>query len=46
MFMTGMYPWRKTFPDFYAQPAYQEMLVDFRLDTESRSKLTVPELPF
>jgi hypothetical protein len=38
--------WRKTFPEFYEHPGYQQMLVDFGLDAESISKITVPELLF
>jgi len=44
--MTGLYSWRKTFPEFYVQPSYQQMLVDFGLDTASISNIIVPDLPF
>jgi TolB-like protein/Flp pilus assembly protein TadD len=42
----GPQSWRKTFPEFYEHPGYQRMVVDFGLDAESISKITVPELPF
>ena len=46
LFMISRYSWRKTFPEFYEYPDYQQMLTDFGLDPESRAKITVPELPF
>ena len=44
--MRGEYSWRTTFPVYYESPGYQQMLVDFGLDDESISKITIPELPF
>ena len=47
LYATGGLPmWRETFPEFYDHPDYQQMLVQLGLDDESRSKITVPELPF
>jgi TolB-like protein/cytochrome c-type biogenesis protein CcmH/NrfG len=46
LFGGSQYPWRKAFPEFYAQTAYQQMLVEFGLDPESLSKIAVPELLF
>jgi hypothetical protein len=38
--------YRQTFPEFYADPRYSQMLVDFKLDPASRAKINVPDLPF
>jgi hypothetical protein len=38
--------WRQAFPEFYADPRYTQMLVDFRLDPASTAKINVPDLPF
>ena len=37
---------RVLFHEFYADPRYVQMLAEFRLDSESTSKIVVPELPF
>ncbi len=44
--MNGDYSWRTTFPEFYEHPDYQRMLVEFGLDAQSLSEITVPKLPF
>jgi hypothetical protein len=38
--------WRQAFPEFYADPRYSQMLVDFKLDPASTAKINVPDLPF
>lgn len=42
----GMIGFRNVFSEFYADQRYQEMLEEFGLDSESTSKIVVPELPF
>jgi tetratricopeptide (TPR) repeat protein len=44
--MIGDYSWRTTFPEYYEHPDYQRMLVEFGLDAQSLSEITVPKLPF
>jgi len=37
---------RKMFPDFCDHPRFQQMLVEYKLDEDSISRLTIPSLPF
>lgn len=46
MFEMSRYAWFEEFPEFYSHPDYKAMLAEFGLDLESRSKITVPKLPF
>jgi hypothetical protein len=36
----------QAFREFYADPRYTQMLVDFKLDPASTAKINVPDLPF
>jgi hypothetical protein len=40
------YPFRQSFPEFYEDPRYNQLLEKFGIDPVSTAALHVPELPF
>ncbi len=42
----GYHGSRTLFPEYFAQPGYEAMLLEFDLDAESVAKLVIPDLPF
>jgi len=38
---SGRSPWEAIFPDFYALPEYQQLLVDFGLDAATRARVRI-----
>jgi hypothetical protein len=45
-YVRGTMGQRRTFPELFTDPRYNQMLKDFNLDPVSIAKIHVPELPF